>query len=138
MANAPWLVVVAGLAVRDETILLTQRLPGKHLAGCWEFPGGKLEPGETPERALARELEEEIGVAAKVGRLLDAVSHAYEKFTVLMLLYHVEFAGEAKTLEVAAARWVTPQEIAALPLPPADEPLVARLTDYMTVVKTHV
>lgn len=133
----PWLVVVAGLAVRDGKILLTQRLPGKHLAGYWEFPGGKLEPGESPEAALTRELAEEIGVDARVGRLLDAVSHPYEKFTLLMLLYHVAFESEPQSLEVAAARWVAPAEIAELPLPPADEPLVARLGDYLTLLGTH-
>jgi 8-oxo-dGTP diphosphatase len=131
-AVAPkWLIVVAGFAVRGGRILLTQRMAGKHLAGAWEFPGGKLEAGESPQEALVREIREELGVDCKVGMLLDAVSYPYEKFDLLMLLYHIEIEGEPQPLEVGAIGWYLPGEISSLALPPADVPLVANLAAYL-------
>ncbi len=127
----PWKVVVAALAVRGAGFLAAKRPEGKHLAGLWEFPGGKVEPGESPEDALCREVEEELGVNCKVGRLLDAVSYDYEDFSLLMLLYHVELGGEPQAREVAALRWVTATEFSELSVPPADEPLVKNLLHYL-------
>ena len=112
-------------------MLLTQRLPGKHLAGRWEFPGGKIEPGESPEGALSRELAEEIGVAPEIGALAGAVTHAYPDFDLLMLLYHFTFDGEPESRQVAACGWFTPGEITRLDMPPADAPLVERLPELL-------
>ncbi len=130
-----WLLVVAGFSERDGKILLGQRPEGKHLAGQWEFPGGKIEVGETPEGALIRELREELAVECRVGSLLDAVSYAYPDFDLMMLLYHVTFEGEAEAREVAQVHWFTPAEISGLPMPPADLPLVARLHEYLTRIQ---
>lgn len=132
---ASWVVVVAGFAARDGRILLAQRPPGKHLAGYWEFPGGKLEPGETPQAALARELREELDADCRVGVLLDAVAHPYETFDLLMLLYHVEFTGEPRAHEAAALGWYTPEAMAALPLPAADMPMLARIAAYFAAIE---
>lgn len=129
-----WLVVVAGFAVRGGRILLTQRLPGKHLAGAWEFPGGKLEAGESPEEALVREIGEELGVRCRAGQLLDAVSYRYEKFDLLMLLYHIDIEGDPRPLEVGDLGWFIPEEARSLSVPPADVPLIAKLEDYLRLL----
>lgn len=131
----PRLVVVAGIAFRAGQVFLAQRPPGKHLAGCWEFPGGKLEPGEEPATALQRELQEELGVHADVGLLLDAVTHAYETFDLLMLLYHVRFHGEPQARDVAAVAWFPFTEAPHLKLPPADIPVMQRLESYQALLR---
>ena len=132
---ANWVVVVAGFAVREGRILLAQRPAGKHLAGYWEFPGGKVEAGETPAAALARELREELDVPCTVGVLLDAVTHTYERFDLLMLLYHVDMHGDPRAHEAAAVAWYTPGEMESLLLPPADVPMLGRLHAYLRVVE---
>ena len=130
----PRVVVVAGIAFHGQRVFLAQRPPGKHLAGCWEFPGGKLEPGEEPRTALRRELDEELGIDVEVGLLLDAVSHAYESFDLLMLLYHVRFHGEPQPHDAAALGWFGFSEAAGLELPPADIPIMERLADYQGLI----
>jgi 8-oxo-dGTP diphosphatase len=125
-------LVAAGFAVRDGRVLMARRPPEKHLGGCWEFPGGKLEPGETPEAALVREFREELGVNILVGPVLDVVSYAYDDFDLLMLLYAASIIeGEPRTLEVAEVGWFQPARAAALDIPPADAPILERMEDYL-------
>ncbi|MFO0725055.1 MAG: 8-oxo-dGTP diphosphatase MutT [Myxococcota bacterium] len=116
--------VVAGLLERDGCVLVDQRKAGTHLEGLWEFPGGKLEPGETPEAALVRELREELGVEARVVAPVATIEHAYPDFDLELALYAVDFRGEPRAIEVAAVRWVPVAELRALPMPPADVPLL--------------
>jgi 8-oxo-dGTP diphosphatase len=121
-------VVAAALVAEDGRVLLAQRPAGKSLAGLWEFPGGKLEPGETPEAALARELDEELGI--RVGPLIPFtfVSHAMDDFHLVMLLYWCRaWAGEPTGRDGQALRWERAEAMAQLPMPPADGPLVAAL-----------
>jgi 8-oxo-dGTP diphosphatase len=121
--------VVAGI-VRDAQgrVLLAQRPPGKHLAGSWEFPGGKREPGESPEQALRRELAEEIGIDIRAVEPLIAVPWQYPEKSVLLDVYAVrDWRGEAHGREGQALRWVGIDAMHALPMPPADKPVVAAL-----------
>lgn len=121
--------VVAGI-VRDGQgrILLAQRPPGKHLAGLWEFPGGKCEPGESPERALRRELAEEIGIDAGAVEPLIAVPWHYPEKSVLLDVYAVrDWRGEAHGREGQALRWTRIEDMQALSMPPADKPVVCAL-----------
>lgn len=122
-------LVVAGL-IRDDRgrILLTKRRPDQALPNQWEFPGGKLEPGESPVAALHRELREEIGVAVELGNVWEALFHAYPDFDLLMLVYPCRIIeGEPRPLEVAAAEWITVDGLASYDILPADLPLVERL-----------
>ena len=121
--------VVAGI-LRDEAgrILLAQRPPGKHLAGLWEFPGGKCEPGESPERALRRELHEELGIEIGAIEKLIAVPWRYPQKSIVLDVYNVAtYAGSVHGLEGQALRWVTLAEIANTAMPPADRPIVTAL-----------
>lgn len=121
-------VVVAAVIVRDGRVLLTRRLEGQHLAGLWEFPGGKLEGGESPEEALVRECREECGIEVEVGEIVDVTYHRYPEKDVLLLFYRCELrAGEVRHLQVADHAWVAPSELDDYPLPPADERVIARI-----------
>jgi 8-oxo-dGTP diphosphatase len=127
-------VLVAAVALYDEDgrVLLAQRPEGKAMAGLWEFPGGKVEPEETPEAALTREIREELGIeiCERCAAPLTFVSHAYEHFHLLMLLYVCrKWEGIPKSLEGQALTWKYPHEMRSLPMPPADIPLVAALMD---------
>jgi 8-oxo-dGTP diphosphatase len=122
------LLVVAALIEKGGRILLSQRRADQSLPLCWEFPGGKVEPGEVPESALVREIDEELGCQVSVGRIFEVVFHAYDQFDLYMLVYRAEItAGVPRPLQVAAVAWYTPQEIPLLKLPPADLPLAHRL-----------
>ncbi|MBN9046463.1 MAG: (deoxy)nucleoside triphosphate pyrophosphohydrolase [Rhizobiales bacterium] len=128
------LVAACALVDADGRVLLAQRPEGKQLAGLWEFPGGKVEPGETPEETLIRELQEEIGVTTKVACLapLTFASHTYEDFHLLMPLYVCRrFEGMARGLEGQALKWVRPRDMRDYPMPPADEPLIPFLIDLL-------
>lgn len=122
-------VVVAAAVVRREgRILLTKRLDRGHLAGFWEFPGGKLEEGESPEAALVRECREECGIEVDVLDILDVTFHRYPSKDVLLLFYDCRLAfGEVMHLEVAAHEWVLPAELDDYELPPPDAKLIAKL-----------
>ncbi len=122
-------LVVAGLMVRgDGRVLITQRRADQALPLQWEFPGGKVEPGEAPVAALPRELAEEIGVTVEVGRIWDVLFHAYPAFDRVMLVYACRIVdGEARPVEVAAVEWVPPAELSRWDILPADRPLVERL-----------
>lgn len=118
-------VVAAAVVERDGKILLTKRRDKGHLAGLWEFPGGKLEEGEAPEDAVVRECREECGIELEVDSILEVTHHAYPEKTVLLLFYWCRLvSGEVQHLEVADHVWVLPSELRSYELPPADEPVV--------------
>lgn len=128
------LVVACALIDSDRRVLIAQRPEGKQLAGLWEFPGGKLEAGESPEAALIRELEEELGISTRTACLapLSFASHSYENFHLLMPLYVCrKWKGVPEAREHAALKWVRPQALRDYPMPPADEPLIAPLCDLL-------
>ena len=130
------LIVAAAALIRgDGAILLAQRPAGKPMAGLWEFPGGKLTTGETPEQALQRELHEELALAVCVKNLvpLDFASHDYMNFHLLMPLYECRtWTGEPVAVENQALAWVRPDALHAYPAPDADRPLFERLAKRMT------
>ncbi len=120
-------VVAIALVDRDGRILVQQRPQGKALAGLWEFPGGKMEPGESPEAALVREIEEELGIVISEACLAPASfsSVALDDRHLLLLLFVCrKWQGEPKAIEAAALRWLRPVEMHALPMAPADRPLI--------------
>ncbi|MBP0437920.1 8-oxo-dGTP diphosphatase MutT [Tianweitania sediminis] len=128
------LVVACALVDADGRVLLAQRPEGKALAGLWEFPGGKVEPGETPEAALIRELREELGIETQVACLapLTFASHAYDDFHLLMPLYVCRrYSGIPQPRDAQALKWVRPAKLRDYPMPPADEPLIAHLLDLL-------
>jgi len=128
------LVVACALVDADRRVLVTQRPAGKALAGMWEFPGGKLEPGERPETALVRELAEELGITVEPPCLapLSFASHAYDDFHLLMPLYVCRrWQGTPTGLEGQALKWLRPARLRDLEMPPADAPLVAHLIDLL-------
>ncbi len=127
-------VVAVALLDADSRILLAQRPAHKHLGGLWEFPGGKVEPGETPEAALIRELAEELGVDIRASCLapLSFVSHSYETFHLLMPLYVCrQWRGKLTAREGQNLAWVRAQRLRDYPMPPADEPLIPVLQDWL-------
>jgi 8-oxo-dGTP diphosphatase len=128
------LVVAAALVDVDGRVLICQRPEGKQLAGLWEFPGGKIEPGESPEACLIRELKEELGIQVNAACLAPFVfaSHGYDSFHLLMPLYLLRrWEGEVEALEHSALKWVRPDRLHEYPMPPADLPLVAYLRDFL-------
>lgn len=127
-------VVACALVDADRRVLIAQRPAGKAMAGLWEFPGGKVEAGETPEAALIRELQEELGISTKEACLapLSFVSHAYESFHLVMPLYVCrKWQGEPAAREHQALKWVRPTALRDYPMPAADEPLIAPLCDLL-------
>ncbi|KKC35801.1 NTP pyrophosphohydrolase [Devosia epidermidihirudinis] len=132
--NKLLLVVACALVDADRRVLIAQRPEGKAMAGLWEFPGGKIEPGETPEAALIRELEEELGISTKEACLapISFASHPYAHGHLLMPLYACrKWQGEPVAREHTALKWVRPQALRDYPMPPADEPLIAALCDLL-------
>lgn len=128
------LVVAVALIDVDGRVLIAKRPEGKKLAGLWEFPGGKVEPGERPEAALIRELREELGIEVSESCLAPFVfaSHAYDSFHLLMPLYLCRrWNGVVAAREHDALAWVRPDRLSDYPMPPADEPLVAWLRDLL-------
>ncbi len=122
------IVVVAALALREDRLLIAQRPDGSHLAGRWEFPGGKLEADELPERALERELREELGVESETGRIYQAIPYRYPGKDVLLLFYLTRITrGEPQPIEEAAVRWVREDELGLFDFAPVDALLVERL-----------
>ena len=125
------LVSACALIDPDGRVLIAQRPPGKTMAGLWEFPGGKVEPGERPEQTLIRELKEELGIAVKEDCLapLTFASHAYPDFYLLMPLYVCRrWDGFVQAKEGQELKWVRTHDLRNYPMPPADEPLISHLT----------
>ncbi len=129
------LVAACALIDADARVLLAQRPPGKTMAGLWEFPGGKVEPGERPEQSLIRELKEELGIVVNEACLapLTFASHIYPDFHLLMPLYVCRrWEGIVAAQEGQQLAWVRPNRLRDYPMPPADEPLIAHLTNLLT------
>jgi len=129
-------VLVAAIALIDidNRVLIAQRPEGKAMAGLWEFPGGKVEAGETPEAALIREVKEELGVDTAESCLAPFAfaSHTYDDFHLLMPLFICrQWEGDLQPHEHQALKWVRPMRLADYPMPPADAPLVALLRDFL-------
>ena len=128
------LVSAVALIDPDGRVLMAQRPQGKSMAGLWEFPGGKVEAGETPETALIRELHEELGIDTWQSCLapLTFASHSYDDFHLLMPLFACrKWEGQPQPKEGQALRWVRVRELASLPMPPADIPLIPILRDWL-------
>jgi 8-oxo-dGTP diphosphatase len=128
------LVAAAALVDVDGRVLICKRPQGKSMAGLWEFPGGKLEPGETPEACLTRELDEELGIRVNEACLAPFIfaSHAYDSFHMIMPLYLCRrWEGSVQAREHEAIAWVRPNQMSGYPMPPADAPLVAWLRDLL-------
>ncbi len=134
MEKSPTLTVVAAALVDGEgRVLLQQRPPGRQMAGLWEFPGGKTEPGERPEAALVRELREELGIQVAEGSLSAAAFASAplgERHLILLLYLCRDWEGEPQALDASGFKWLHPKEMFALAMPPADLPLV-RLLDRL-------
>jgi 8-oxo-dGTP diphosphatase len=131
--NGGFMLVVAAAMMRSDGLVLIQQRPaGKHHAGLWEFPGGKVEPGESPTAALVRELREELGVEVDPAALvpLTFADQASNARPMVLLLYRAtDWRGEARPIEAPVLRWIAPTELRALPMPPADERFATLLAD---------
>ena len=128
------LVAAVALIDADGRVLIAQRPEGKAMAGLWEFPGGKVQQGETPEAALIRELREELAIDTQESCLapFTFASHAYDDFHLLMPLYLCrQWRGTAQPLEGQALKWVRANALRDYPMPPADRPLIAMLRDFL-------
>ena len=128
------LVAAVALVDPDGRVLIAQRPAGKTMAGLWEFPGGKVDRGETPEEALVRELHEELGIETAASCLapIAFASHGYESFHLLMPVFACrKWAGTPQPREGQALKWVMPAELVRYPMPPADVPLVGLLRDLL-------
>lgn len=123
-----WIPVVAGLLRRGDQVLIGQRPETHSLAGLWEFPGGKIESGESPEIALARELREEIGVEAEIGELKLSCSHSYGEVNILILFYEVLYwKGEPRTKHHLMLEWIHPYELPKRNIPEANRRIMDKI-----------
>ena len=121
-----WIPVVAGLLRKEKKILVGQRPENHSLAGLWEFPGGKIEIGESPEEALARELNEELGIEADIGQLKLACTHSYGDVGIVIMFYEVNYwKGEPKAKHHLMLEWIYPQELKLRPIPEANKKILA-------------
>lgn len=128
--NPTMTVVAAALIDAEGRVLLQQRSPGRAMAGLWEFPGGKVEPGELPEAALVRELDEELGIAADPAGLVPACfasAPVGERHMILLLYLCRTWRGAPRPLDASALKWLTPAQMDPDDMPPADRPLIALL-----------
>ena len=127
-AGTPLIHVVAAVVLKDGRYLVTRRQKGTHLEGYWEFPGGKVDPGESDEAALVREIREELDAGVKVGRLVLATTHYYPERSVSLAFYECALTSEPRPLLGQEMRWVSPPNLRSLAFPPADEELIALLS----------
>jgi 8-oxo-dGTP diphosphatase len=123
----PAILVAAAVVERDGAFLLTRRLDGAHLAGCWEFPGGKVEEGERLDECLRREMLEELGVHAIVGRAIFSTTHAYAERRIELHFFECEIFGELNPTMGQEVRWVPRGDLRSLDFPEADAELIDRL-----------
>lgn len=134
----PVITVTAAALINPQLeVLLAQRPEGKNMAGLWEFPGGKLEKGESPEASLVRELREELGITVEASQLhaIQFVSFPYETFHLLMFLYGCcEWNGDIQAHEHQSLEWSSLDKLTHYTMPPADEPLIAPLTHWVSTV----
>jgi len=134
MAERSSIDVTAGLVFRDGKLLITQRKPHAHLGGLWEFPGGKLEPGESFETALVRELDEELAIDVEVGVLIEELTHAYPEKTVHLKFFKCDWLkNEPHPHDVHALAWITRQQLTDYEFPAADAHLLDRLSKDLTL-----
>jgi len=128
--NKPVLEIAVGVIVDDDKVLIAQRPEGKHMAGAWEFPGGKLEAGETVYEALIRELNEELGIVVTSADALMTHTHEYDDRIVnLQVMLVADWSGEPAGLDGQALRWVDPENLMKSGVLPADEPIAERLIE---------
>jgi 8-oxo-dGTP diphosphatase len=132
----PTVLVAAAVVIEGGRVLVTQRKAGTHLGGLWEFPGGKVRPGEDPRAALVRELREEIGIAVSVGEIVDVTFHRYEPVdkTVLLLFFEARRdpgSPEPSALDVAAWAWSTGADLEPSRFPPADGPVLEKVKERL-------
>lgn len=126
--DLPRIVVTAAVIERDGMFLVTRRLKGAHLEGCWEFPGGKCEGGESHAACLEREILEELDAGVSVGREVFAIAHAYPDRVVELHFFACELAGEPRPVLAQEMRWVPRDQLESLEFPPADEELIRKLS----------
>lgn len=131
-SDRPVIVVLAAIVEREGRLLVTRRLEGTHLAGLWEFPGGKCDPGETHEACLARELSEELGVTSSIGPEMLTVEHAYPERTVRLHFRTCTIAGDPRPLLGQEIKWVERSDLASLEFPDADRELIDMLSRRQT------
>ncbi len=129
--SKPHFHVTAGLLWKDGKLLITKRPQGSHLAGFWEFPGGKQEPNESLEKCLEREIKEELGIAVKVRRRLLQVDHEYKNKSISLHLFHCSIiSGEPRPLGCDGMKWVLPEDLSRYPLPPPDCLVLPQLKEW--------
>ncbi len=128
MKRPQWIPVVAGFLKQGKMILVGQRPENNSLAGQWEFPGGKIESGESPEYALKRELSEELGIDAEIGELKLSCTHSFGDVNILILFYEVKFwKGEVKAKHHMMLEWIHPEELRTRPIPEANKKILDRI-----------
>ena len=133
MKRPTWIPVVTGLLRKGDKVLVGQRPVGNTLAGNWEFPGGKIEKNESPEQALVRELQEELGIEAEVGTLKLASTHSYGDTGIVILFYEILFwKGEPKNVHHMELRWVSPSELKDLTIPDANRRILDRIEEALS------
>lgn len=129
-----WIPVVAGFLKKDGRILVGQRPENNSLAGQWEFPGGKIEQGESPEEALARELSEELGIEAEIGQLKLACTHSYGDVGILILFFEVKYwKGEPKAKHHLMLEWIYPEELRHRNIPEANRRILPKIYEILGV-----
>ena len=137
--NSQFVEVSAALILRHGQLLITQRHAHSHLGGCWEFPGGKREPGESFEQCLVREIREELGLEIVVGELFEQISHVYPEKSVLLRFFCCQIlAGEPQPLDCAAVKWIHKSDLAGHQFPAADAQLLAKLSSPDCVWENHI